>query len=71
MSIHRSTFNLGVCIRLHLNKHVIINLNLLDVPVYERHTDTMIFTTASKVLDVYVRCGKTLSSEFQQVVIII
>lgn len=43
---------LDVGIRLLLIQHGITNVHALAIPVYERHTAVVIFTTASKVLDV-------------------
>lgn len=52
MSTHMSTSYLDIRVRLHLNRHGIINVHLLAVPVYERHTAEVIFDTAAKALDV-------------------
>lgn len=51
MSTHMSTSYLDIRIRLHLNKHGILNVHILAVPVYERHTAEVIFDTSSKALD--------------------
>ena len=37
---------------MNLNRHGIVNVHLLSVPVYERHTAAVIFYTAAKALDV-------------------
>ena len=47
-----STLYLDILIRLHLNRHSIVNFHLLIVPVYKSHTAAMIFDTAEKYLDV-------------------
>ena len=52
MSTHMSTSYLNICIRLHLNMHGITNLHLLAIPVYERRTTAVIFTTTEKTLDI-------------------
>ena len=52
MSTHTSTSYPDVCIRLNLNRHGIVNLHLLAIPVYERHTQTVIFFTVANSLDV-------------------
>ena len=52
MSTHMSTPYLNIRICMHLNRHVIFNVHLIAVPVYERHTDAVIFDTAAKALDV-------------------
>ena len=43
MSTHMSTLYLGVCIRLHFNRHRTINLHLIFIHVYKRHTVVVIF----------------------------
>ena len=52
MSTHISTFYLDIRIRLHLNRHVIVNVHLVAIPVYERDTDVVILDTEAKALDV-------------------
>ena len=37
---------------MNLNRHGIVNVHLLSVPVYERHTASVIFYTAAKDFDV-------------------
>lgn len=52
MSRHMNTSDLDVHIRLHHVKLGIINLRVLVAPVYERHTEEVIFDTASRALGV-------------------
>ena len=52
MSTHMSTPYLDMRICLHLNRHIIVNVHLLAVRVYKRHTVAVIFDTAAKALDV-------------------
>ena len=52
MSTHMSTFYLDIRIRLNLNKHGILNLHLIAIPVYKGHTAAVILDTAEKALDV-------------------
>ena len=52
MSTHLSTSYLYIRICLHLNKNGIVNVHLLAVPVYKRHTTAVIFDTSAKALDV-------------------
>ena len=51
MSTHMSTSYFGVRVRLRLNRHGIINVHILAVPVHERHTAEVIFDTAARALD--------------------
>ena len=52
MSTHMSIsyFNIRIC--LQLNRHGIAFFHLLVIPVYENHTDAVIFDTVAKALDV-------------------
>ena len=52
MSTHMRTSYLDIRIRLNLNRHGIVIVHLLDIPVYKRHTSAVIFDTAAKDLDV-------------------
>jgi hypothetical protein len=52
MSTHMSTSYLDIRIRLHLNGPGIINMHLLAIPIFERHTGLVMFQTASRALDV-------------------
>lgn len=52
MSTHMSSSYLDIRIRLHHSKSGIINLHLLAIPVFERHTAEVIFETADKALTV-------------------
>ena len=52
MSTHMSMSYFDILICLHLNRHSIVNLHLLVFPVYKSHTDTVIFDTVAKALDV-------------------
>ena len=45
MSTHMSTSYLDVCVRLIINRHGIINLHLLYIPVYEIHVAVVILST--------------------------
>ena len=51
ISTHMSTSYLDIHIRMHLNRHIIFNVQLLAVPVYVRHTAAVILDTAPKALD--------------------
>lgn len=52
MSTHMSNSYLDSRIRLHLNKLRIINVHLLEVTVYDRHTGQVMFDIAVKSLHV-------------------
>ena len=64
MSTHMSTSYLDIRVFINLNMHGIVNVHLLAVPVYERHTDAMIWTLQQRLLMLYVHRGRTASSEF-------
>ena len=51
MSTHMSTLYLGVYTRLHLNRHGIINPNLLVIIFQKRHMAAVIFATVENALD--------------------
>ena len=61
MSTQMSTSYLYIHIRLQLNRQGIINLHLLSVPVYERHTAVVIFDTAAKALSVLCLLWKDIT----------
>ena len=52
MSTHMSTSYLDIRICLHLDHTSIVNLHVLAIPVFNRHTGLVIFEVASKALDV-------------------
>ena len=52
MSTHIITSYLDIRIHLHLNHWCNINMQLLALPVYERHTGLVMFDIASQSLDV-------------------
>ena len=64
MSTHIGTSYLDIRIRLHLENAGIINLHLLAIPVYDRHTGQVIFEVASKAM-FYVHHGGICSSVYQ------
>ena len=51
MSTHKATSYLGIRIRLHWNGYI-LNLHLLAIPMFCRHTGEQIFLHAAKALDV-------------------
>ena len=49
MSARTRTSFLDIFIRLHLNRNDVVNVRLLAVPAYKRHTAAVIFDTRSRV----------------------
>ena len=62
MSTHMSTSYLDIRVRLHLNHTGIINLHLLALPAFDKHTGLVMFEIASKALD-------TLCTEWRDIII--
>ena len=44
------TSYLDICIHLHLNRNIIINLHIIAIPVHERYMAAGIFVTVAKDL---------------------